>query len=131
MALPPAITIHGLVHARLALAAGRPVTLVSAAGAASYAGCGWWVAVLAAAGAAGSGKFGGPALLDCGDAPGRALEALAVGCWGVILAPCPAWDGVAERAGRQGAVVLAARPAALDLAETGAARRIAAWLAIG
>ena len=122
MALPPAIVIHGLAHARLALAPGQPVTLLSAPAAALYAGSGWWRAVIAAAGG------DGPDLLDCADAPGRALEALAVGCRGLILLPCPAWDGVAGRAEEAGALILAERPAALDLARPGAARRIEAWL---
>jgi hypothetical protein len=125
MALPPAIVIHGLAHARLALAPGQPVTLLSAPAAALYAGSGWWRAVIAAAGG------DGPDLLDCADAPGRALEALSLGCRGLVLHPCPAWDSVAERAAAQGAALLRERPPALDLAERGASRRIAAWLGFG
>ncbi|MBV8913575.1 MAG: hypothetical protein JOZ05_11120 [Acetobacteraceae bacterium] len=125
MALPPPIVIHGLEHARLALAPGRPVTLLSAPAAGLYAGCGWWRAVIAAAGCT------GPDLLDCADAPGRALEALSLGCRGLVLRPCPAWDSVAERAAAQGALLLRERPPALDLAEPGASRRIAAWLGFG
>ena len=49
MTLPPAVVIHGLPHARLALRLGRPVTLLSAPGAPSYAGCAWWRALIAAA----------------------------------------------------------------------------------
>jgi len=125
MALAPAIVIHGLAHARLALGPGRPVTLLSAPGAALYAGCGWWRAVVAASGAA------GPDVLDCADAAGRALEALSAGCRWLVLLPCPAWEGVAERAAAQGACLLRERPPALDLAEPGASRRIAAWLGFG
>jgi hypothetical protein len=125
MTLPPAVVIHGLAHARLAMAVGRPVALLSAPAAALYAGSGWWRAVIAAAG------FEGPDVLDCADAPGRALEALSVGCRILVLRPCPAWDSVAGRAAGTGAVLLRARPAALDLGEKGAARRIAAWLGIG
>src|SRR3954453_22500600 len=125
MTLPPAIVIHGLEHARLALAPGRPVTLLSAPAAGLFAGCSWWRAVIDAS------RFEGPDLLDCADAPGRALEALSVGCRWLVLHPCPAWESVAERAGAAGCVVLRERPVALDLAERGAARRIEAWLGIG
>ena len=122
---PRAIVIHGLPHARQALAPGRPVTLLSAPGAASYAGCLWWRALVAAAGT----PF--PDILDCADAPGRALEAMAIGCRAVVLLPCPAWSTVADRAAAQGVTLLAARPDALDLAQPGASRHIAAWLAVG
>jgi len=125
MALPPAIVIHGLAHARLALAAGRPVTLLSAPAAGLYAGCGWWRAVIAAA------QTDAPDLLDCADAPGRALEALSVGCRWLVLRPCSAWDSVAERSAGQGATLLRERPPALDLGERGASRHIAAWLGFG
>lgn len=125
MSLPPAIVIHGVEHARLALRPGRPVLLLSAPGAALYAGCGWWRAVIAAAGS------GAPDALDCADAPGRALEALSVGCQILVLLPCPAWDSVAERAAGTGAALLTERPAALDLAQPGAARHVAAWLGFG
>ncbi len=43
---PPAVIVHGLDDARAALAPGRPVTLLSAPGAALYAGCGWWRALV-------------------------------------------------------------------------------------
>ncbi len=69
MMLPPAVVIHGLAMARQALAPGMPLTFLSAPGAGSYAGVGWWRAVIAAAGA----PTGTPDILDCGDAPGRAL----------------------------------------------------------
>ncbi len=88
-----------------------------------YAGCLWWSALLAAAG------WTGPALLDCGDAPGRALEALKLGATGIVLGcPPPAFAVVAGIAADQGAMLLAAAPPALDLAQRGAARSLAAWL---
>jgi len=127
MPLAPAIVIHSLEHAKLALLPGRPVTLLSGHGAASYAGCLWWRAMLARAGVGPET----PDLLDCADAPGRALEALSVGCRGLVLLPCPAWDSVAERASIMGATLYGERPPALDLAEPDAARRIEAWLGIG
>ena len=127
MSLPPAILIHGLPHARLALAPGRPVTLVSGVGAPSYAGCGWWRTLVAAALAEHPGRDA-PDVLDCGDAPGRALEALGLGCRWLVLRPCPAWEDVAARAATQGAQLFDKAPPALDLAEPGAGRRLAGWL---
>ena len=126
MALPPAIVIHGLTQARQALAPGRPVTLLSAPGAASYAGCLWWREVI---GQSGAGPEA-PDILDCAASPGRALEALSVGCLRLVLLPCPGWASVAERAAGYGATLLSERPAALDLAARGAARQIEAWLGI-
>ena len=122
---PPAITIHSVEHARLALASGRPVTLISAPAAAVFAGPAWWRALIAACGTSQLD------LLDCADAPGRALEALALGCFGLVLLPCPAWPSVAERAAMAHAVLLQRRPASLDLADPAASRRIDAWLEVG
>jgi len=122
MPYPPATIVHGLPHIALALAQNRPVTLLSAPGAAVYAGCGWWAALLAAA------NFTGPAFLDCANAPGRAWEGLKLGLPGIILAPCPAWDQVAEYAAAQGAALLPTAPPALDMAAPGAARKLEAWL---
>jgi len=122
MNLPQAVIVHGLVDIRAALAPGRPVTLLSAPGAALYAGGLWWRELLAAA------EYTGPALLDCGPAPGRAWEALKLGLRGVVLAPCPAWDQVAEYAAAQGALLLPAPPSALDFCSPGGARRLEAWL---
>src|SRR5689334_18677107 len=42
----PAVVIHGLADARTVLAAGSPVTFLSAPGAALFAGCGWWRALI-------------------------------------------------------------------------------------
>ena len=127
MTLPPAVIIHGLPHALAALAPGRPVTLLSAPGAASYAGCAWWRAVVSAALAAHPGSAA-PDVLDCADAPGRALEALSVRCRLIVLHPCPAWADIAGRAQSCGARLLADAPPALDLGWRGEERRLAAWL---
>ena len=129
MTLPPALVVHSLDHVRAALRPGRAVTLLSAPGAANYAGCAWWRAMLAAAGT--DAPIEAPDILDCADAPGRALEALAVGCRRIILYPCPAWPSIGERATAAGATLLSARPAALDLGDPTEAWRIEAWLGIG
>ena len=77
-----AVIVHSLAQAKAALAAGlaagRPVLLLSAAGAAGTVGPGWWREVTAAARAA-HPKVNAEALLDCGDAPGDAMAALAAG----------------------------------------------------
>jgi hypothetical protein len=123
MVLPPAVIIHGLPHARLALAPGRPVTLLSAPGAALYAGCLWWQALIAAA------QTDSPHFLDCADAPGRAVEALKLGLPGLILTCEEAlFAAVANIAQAQGAALLAAAPPALDLALHGSERSLCAWL---
>lgn len=123
--LPPAICVHSKGQAALALAAKRPVTLLSAPAAAVFAGPAWWRALIASCGAA------GPDVLDCADAPGRALEAIALGCRFIILCDCPAWREIAERAAVAGSVLLAERPASLDLGDPTAARHIDAWLGVG
>ena len=123
MKRPPAVVVHGLPHLQLATAPGRPVTLLSGPGAAIYAGCGWWRALMAL------GAGDNPDILDCADAPGRAMEALRVGCRLLVLDPAvPAWGLVASRAAVVGATLLRERPPALDLARKGAARQLAAWL---
>ena len=120
---PPAVVVHGLPDLRLATAPGLAVTLLSGPGAAIYAGCGWWRALMAL------GAGGNPDILDCADAPGRAMEALRVGCRLLVLDACvPAWPTVASRAAVVGARLLSTRPPALDLAAPGAARRLQAWL---
>ncbi len=116
-----AVVVHGLADVRLVMSVG-PAVLLSGPNAAAYAGCGWWRALMAHA-------PGYADILDCGDSPGRVLEALGMGCRQVILVPCPAWDDVAERAARQGAMVHRARPPAYDLA--GGGRHLAAWLQSG
>lgn len=122
MILPPAVIVHGLADARAALAPGRPVTLLSAPGAALYAGCLWWRAVTAAAGAAVD-------VLDCADASGLALAAVRAGACRLVLWPgAPGHAAVAEVAVRLGGFVLPAAPPALDMADRGASRRLRAWL---
>lgn len=122
MVLPPAVIIHSLEHANLAIQPGLPVTLVSAPGAALYGGCLWWSALLTEAG------FDGLALLDCGDAPGRAVEAIRLGVRGIILSSPPElWQAVANAAGKN-VLILRTAPAALDMADQGALRALNRWL---
>ena len=123
MEISPAVMVHSLAHIECTLALRRPVTLLSGPAAAVYAGCLWWQQLLEAA------DFTGLALLDCADAPGRALEALKLGLGGIILT-CPqaAFAVVSEIAAAQGAVLLPQAPKALDLAQYGAARQLEVWL---
>jgi hypothetical protein len=113
----PAVVVHGLEDACAALRPGLPVLLVSAPGAALYAGAGWWRALIEAATRA------YPAtpcndLLDCADAPGRAMAALRAGCSALVLDPaCPAFTAVQAAAGPLGAVVLGVRPVTMDVAQ--------------
>jgi hypothetical protein len=122
MFFPPAVVVHGLDDAHSALRPGLPVTLLSARGAALFAGCGWWRALMAAAEAPID-------ILDCADAPGHAMAALRIGQQNLVLDPaCPAFAAVTAAAGSLGARVLPGRPPALDLADPGAERRLLAWL---
>jgi hypothetical protein len=127
MQLPPAVIVHGLPHARAALAPGLAVTLLSAPGAACYAGVGWWRALVSQAAA---GRAAPPDILDCADAPGRALEALRHGQRLLVLRGLPpaVFEDIAARAASMRAIVLPAAPEALDLAARGAERRLLDWL---
>ena len=128
--IPPAVVIHSIADARRALAPGLPVTLVSAPGAALYAGAGWWTAMMSAA------RAEHPAqpfedILDCGDAPGRAAEALRAGQRHLVLrGVSPAiYERVRLMAEALGAELRPDMPEALDLARPGARRRLPDWLA--
>jgi hypothetical protein len=126
MELPPAVMVHGLDQARAALAPGLAVTLLSGPGAGVYAGVGWWRALVEMAA---EGQAAPPDVLDCGEATGRALEALRAGQRLLVLRTEPAlFANVAERAAGLGGTVFAEAPPALDLAQHGAARRLEAWL---
>ena len=113
----PAMVVHGREQAEWALrvAAGRPVLLVSAPGAALNAGPGWFKAVLDQAAAAFPDATV-HAVLDCAAAPGAALAALRAGFKLVVFdLTHPAAASVLGAAAEAGAEVLGARPAALDL----------------
>jgi hypothetical protein len=126
----PAVVIHGLEHARAVLAIGRPVTLLSAHGAALFAGCGWWRAVVERA----RGEHPDIALddiLDCADASGLALGALRIGQRRIVLsAQAPGFAAVAAIAASLGSEVLTSRPPALDMADRATVRRLHDWLQV-
>ncbi len=128
MIFHPAVIVHGLADAKAALAPGLPVTLLSAPGAALFAGCLWWREVVAAAKAA-YPDTAAIDILDCADASGMAMGALRSGvCRLVVWADAPGWGRLAAIAERQGGFVVAKAPPALDLAQRNAIRRLHAWL---
>jgi hypothetical protein len=124
----PAVVVHSLADARVVLACGRPVTLLSGEGAALYAGCGWWRA-LAAAARAEFPQVPFSDFLDCADASGQALAALRIGLRDLILTPdAPGRERVATIVAELGGVLLAERPPALDLADPVSRRRLHDWV---
>jgi hypothetical protein len=128
MVVFPAVIVHGLADARAALAVGVPVTLLSAPGAALFAGCLWWREMVAAARAE-HPETDSIEILDCADASGMAMAALRSGVCRLVLWPeAPGWQAVAAIAERQGGFVITQAPAALDLAQRNAIRRLHAWL---
>lgn len=125
----PAVIVRGARDVAAALSPGWPLTLLSAPGAAAFAGPLWWAALARHARASGPGLVALD-ILDAGAAPGTALAAFRCGCRTVALDPgCPAWRGVEAVAREIGASLLGVLPPALDIGEPGAARRLDAWLA--
>jgi hypothetical protein len=124
---PPAVTVHGLAHACVALAPALPVTLLSARGAALYAGCAWWHNMVSEARRR-HPDVAVTDILDCADGAGRAMAALRIGQRFLILDKCQAWDDVAEAARSVGAILLDTRPPSLDLANPLPPARLCAWL---
>jgi hypothetical protein len=128
MIVHPAVIVHGLADARTVLAIGAPVTLLSAPGAALYAGCLWWRDMISAA------RLEYPAVaatdvLDCADGAGAAMAALRSGVTRLVLqGDLPAWDAVRQIAVRQDGFVLARPPLALDLGARDGAFRLRAWV---
>jgi hypothetical protein len=109
-----AVTVHGLHQATTVLRCGLPVTLLSARGAALAGGCLWWRELIDAARTA-VPHTPCDDILDCADAPGRAMAALRVGQKALILAPDhPSFAAVAGAAATLGARLLARRPASFD-----------------
>jgi hypothetical protein len=132
----PAIVVRGVAEAAagLRVAAGRPVLLLSAPGAAGILGAAAWRALVAQAESLVPGAPVQDALC-CGDAPGLALAALRAGCRLLVLdGCCPAFAQVAAAAGEAGARLLPERPSAFDLAgldlgKPGGRAKLALWLA--
>ncbi len=128
MIVHPAVIVHGLDDAKIALGQGLPVTLLSAPGAAAYAGCLWWRQVVAVARAA-SPDTAAIDVLDCADASALAMGALRSGVTRLVLWPeAPSWTVVAAIAQLQGGFVLRQAPAALDLSSRSAIRQLDLWL---
>jgi hypothetical protein len=128
MIIHPAVIVHGVTDATAALAPGLPVTLLSAPGAALFAGCLWWRESVAGARAAWPAT-GAIDILDCADSSGMAMAALRIGVCRLVLWPgAPGWAGVATIAARQGGFVLRQAPPALDMAQRNAMRRLPVWL---
>jgi hypothetical protein len=136
-ALPgPAITVHWLAHAEAALCAAaearRPVTLLSAPGAAFTVGPLYFREMVALARRAVPGAES-LALFDCEAAAGRALEALHCGLEAVVFSGAPAQRAALEAiAGAAGALLVVRRPPALDLLDRDRPDEAAAhWLRHG
>ncbi len=130
MTAGPAVIVNGLDDAVAALRAARgaPMTLLSAPGAALFAGCLWWREVVCQAHEIVPGS-GATDVLDCADASGLALSALRIGQKAIVLLEAaPGHAVVVAIAENLGARVLSAAPPALDLSRRGAARRLDAWL---
>ena len=131
--LSTAIIIHGIDDARAALdaaaALGRSVTLVSAPGAAGYAGAAWFLKVVSIA-AAENPEARWEAVLDCADKPGHVLAALRQGAKAVrYTGPKKTARKLADIAEQSGARLETGRLDAFDLrseADPGVACR--AWL---
>ena len=128
------VIVHSLDHARAALAAadglGAAVTLRSAPGAAAYLGASVFRDMVAEAALA-FPDIPHTAVLDCGNDPGLALNALRHGVEALRLdAPADVRRRVADIAAQSGAVLDEDATTALDLfavADADAACR--AWLA--
>ncbi len=129
------VIVHGIEHARLALAEaqrrGDQVVIHSAGGAALYAGAAWF-RELEALVSAEYPEVLHEAILDCGEAPGIALGALRCGVRTISLkAPAEVRDKVAAVAQQVGAR-LVPRPTCqvLDLAaQTDTRTAIRRWFA--
>ncbi len=111
---PPCVVARSIADVRLAATAGVGFTLLSARAAASFAGCLAWQALARLAREAFADLVRAD-ILDCADAPGRALEALRLGQKVVVLdGDSVGFADVAERAAVLGASVLPVRPPAFD-----------------
>lgn len=116
---PRAVIVHDFDHARAALDAaselGVSVLLLSAPGAASYLGAGYFQAMVEQARAE-YPSVPAPAILDCGDRPGLALAALRQGIEIVrFTGRGTAAAKIADLARKYGGEVRNDAPPALDL----------------
>ncbi len=110
------------------LAAEAPVTLLSAPGAALFAGCLWWRELVRAAEAE-FPRTPVTDVLDCADASGLAMGAVRSGVCRLVLWPgAPGWQAVRLVAEREAGFVLPQAPDALDMAARNARRRLHEWL---
>ncbi len=113
-----ALVVHGLADALLAVAAARcldrPLTMISAPGAAAYAGPVWFLALVERARAAApDASIAG--ILDCADDPGHALAALRAGAKAIVFTGDDILaKKLAALAEASGAVVLRRRPPCCD-----------------
>ncbi len=129
-----ALIVHNLAHARAALSAaetlGVPVVLISAAGAAAYAGAGYFLEFTTRAMAEHPGVKA-RTVLDCGAEPGLALGALSAGCPAIrYTGPRASRVKIADIAARSRARVDNSRYRALDLLDVEDARTAChQWLA--
>lgn len=110
MRLYPAVVVHGMADVRRALAAGGPVTLLSAPGAGLYGGCLWWRELIAR----GRAEFPEAMMidvLDCADGTAQAWAALRIGVRRlVLLRGAPGRHHLARAVRAQGGLLLADRP---------------------
>lgn len=113
------IRIHSLAEAHTACAAAAelkvPLLLVSAPGAAAYAGAGWFRAIADRA-AALHPEVTSMAVLDCADRPGDVLGALSAGLATLLFTGrADVAARLADIAAQSGARLLTDLPAPLDL----------------
>lgn len=135
MPAPPTVIIHNLAHARAAFAAaagaGVAIRVMSAPGAAAFAGAGWFREVIAAARAE-YPRARVEAVLDCGAESGLALGAMRCGVEAIRLKAAPGVRGrIAAIAQASGCRLVAdGRGAVLDLLDARSPDRAARdWLA--
>lgn len=113
MMLPPAVILHG-AEDLVSLDGGEALTLLSPPGAGSFAGAGWWLALLRLV------RMRLPHLafypfLDCGGDGAAGLEAIQRGVPGLILASAaPGWAECAALSRARGVFLLPAAPPARD-----------------
>jgi len=128
-----AVVVHGRADvaraARIAAERGHPVTLLTAPGAADYAGPDALLAMIEA-GLAEAPGADVRAVIDCGDAAGRAQAALRAGWrWVVFSGHASARTRLQGISAGLGARVLAERPVALDpLDRADAQAALSVWL---